>query len=95
MSVINVNLEISTVKYIDVDGEIVVEIYANGQETPIHVEYVSLYEVAKDFVDIFGDSEGIIELGTDESEAAYAIIDELQDVIDLLNGAIEDPEEFL
>lgn len=94
MSVFNVNLELEVVKYLDIAGDVVVEVYDKnrGDSEPLFTETFSLFELAKDFVDLCSDDTGLIT-DCDAADIAYTIVDELQDTIDYLNNAIEDPEE--
>lgn len=91
MSVISVKAELEMIRYFDVDGNVVINIYQRGYEEPCFTDSFSVFELAKEFVDIASGSDGVIS-DPDAVEATYEIIDELQDVIDYLNDSIDDPE---
>lgn len=89
-----INLELDILHYLDSDGDVIVEVYPKGGEDPILSTSVALFEMVKEFVDIAKGTDELLE-DSDAVEAAYELVDELQDCIDYLNNAIVDPEEFL
>ena len=89
-----INLEFDILHYLDSDGDVIVEVYPKGGEDPILSTSVSLFGLVKEFVDIAKGSEDLI-CDSDASEAAYELVDELQDCVDYLNNCIEDPEALV
>lgn len=86
-----INLEFDILHYLDSDGDVIVEVYPKGGEDPILSTSVSLFGLVKEFVDIAKGSDDLIS-DSDAAEAAYELVDELQDCVDYLNTCIEDPE---
>ena len=90
MNVINLNLEV--IRYIDSDGEIIVEVYTPGVTDPILSTSMPVFGLVRELVEILAEGKDAIEAGTDESEGAYELVDELQDCIDYLNDHVKDVE---
>lgn len=88
MNVINVNLEL--IHYIDSDGEVIVEVYVPGVADPILSSSVSVFDTVRELTEILANGEDSIRGATEEAEAAYELVDELQDCIDYLNDHIGD-----
>lgn len=89
-----INLEFDILHYLDSDGDVIVEVYPKGGEDPILSTSVSLFGLVKEFVDIAKGPDDLI-CDSDSSEAAYELVDELQDCVDYLNTCIEDPEALV
>lgn len=90
MNAININLEV--IHYIDSDGEVVFEVYTQGVTDPIFSSSVSVFSMVQELVEIMAEGKDQIEGGTEESEAANELVDELQDCIDYINDHVSDVE---
>lgn len=90
MNVINLNLEV--IHYIEPNGEVIVEVYAPGTTEPILSTSMPVFGLVRELVEIMAEGKDAIEAGTDESEGAYELVDELQDCIDYINDHVKDTE---
>lgn len=91
MNATKINFDI--VHYIDSDGEVVFELYVPGVTDPLYSSSVSVFSMIQELVEIMSWDKDQIESGTDEAEAAYELVDELQDCIDYINDHIKDVDE--
>lgn len=95
MNVIKIKTDIEVTVHFEDDGSLVVEVYQGDDDTPLASEVVPLYSLVKEYYRFVKDPT-TEKIGNKEAmEMAYNIIDEMQDCIDFLNDAIEDPDDSI
>jgi hypothetical protein len=83
-------IEFDVVEHFDADGTLIISIYQKGLEEPLIEHEIRIPDVVTDFLDIVcNPDDDLIEDSADE-EVAEAIIDELQEAIDMINDSLRD-----
>lgn len=94
MNVINTTIEYQVMEYFDADGTLIVAVYQRGMEEPLLEHEIKLSSVVNDWLDIVTNPDDDLIEDSDDEEQAEAIIDELQEAIDLINDSLRDYDDL-